>query len=318
MANAMRPSAIMLLACFWIASPADAEEPRYGPHRSAGNEQVQKLVDELRALTDEADRNRAADPRFLSDLRGLARRYDYPWRVRLISDDFGDGDYTNNPAWTAAAGKFTVAWGGGLATEVRPRTVAATKPAQEPRRRRELSGEDMAIALFGEILRDRSGESRQRRHQAPPPEPQKVLDPAEIFLPRPITNAFAIRAVVTGRLGDDMAGQGGLEIGVYRGANRNAGYRLAYTPGKGLALLGVNQWGSSVIDASRADIALIDGKDHVIEWTRTDDGHMVVRLDGAEIVARTDRNWRDPFDGFHLINRGGDYLLRSLTIDGTK
>ena len=318
MPNAIRPSAILLFAFVWIASPADAEAPRYGPHPGAGNEQVQKLVDELRALTEEADRNRAADPRFLRDLRGLARRYDYPWRVRLISDDFRDGDYTANPAWTAAAGQFTVAWGGGLATEVRPRTVTAPMPTEEPRRRRELSGEDVAIALFGEIFRDRSGSSRQSRRPAPPPEPQKVLDPAEIFLPRPITNAFAIRAVVTGRISDDMAGRGGLEIGVYRGAERNAGYRLAYTPGKGLALLGVNQWGSSVIDATRTDIALLDGKDHVIEWTRTDDGHMVVRLDGAEILARTDRGWRDPFDGFHLINRGGDYLLRSLTVDGTK
>ena len=318
MPNAMPPSAIMLLAILWIASPADAEEPRTGPRPGAGNEQVQKLVDELRALTDEADRNRAADPRFLRDLKGLARRYDYPWRVRLITDDFRDGDYTHNPAWTAAAGKFTVAWGGGLATEVRPRTVVAATPAEEPPQKRDLSGEDIAIALFGEILRDRSGDSRRSRRQTPPPEPQKVLDPAEIFLPRPITNAFAIRAVITGRLGDGMAGQGGLEIGVYRGANRDAGYRLAYTPGKGLALLGVNQWGSSVIEASRTDVALIDGKDHVLEWTRTDDGHMVVRLDGAEIFARTDRGWRDPFDGFHLINRGGDYLLRSLTIDGTK
>lgn len=315
MPNAMPPSAIMLLAFFSFASSADAQQPRYGPGPSAGNEQVQKLVDELRALTEEADRNRAADPRFLRDLKGLARRYDYPWRVRLIFDDFRDGDYVNNPAWTAAAGKFTVAWGGGLATEVRPRTLNTPKPAEEPRRKRELTGEDVARALFGEILRDRS---RPRRQPAPPPEPQKVLDPAEIFLPRPITNAFAISAVITGRLGDDMAGQGGLEIGVYRGAMRNAGYRLAYTPGKGLALLGVNQWGSSVIEASRADVALVDGKDHVIEWTRTDDGHMVVRLDGAEIFARTDRGWRDPFDGFHLINRGGDYLLRSLTIDGTK
>ena len=79
MPNAIGPSAILLLAFFWVASPADAEVPRTGPQPSAGNEQVQKLVDELRALTDEADRNRTADPRFLRDLRGLARRYDYPF-----------------------------------------------------------------------------------------------------------------------------------------------------------------------------------------------------------------------------------------------
>jgi len=30
-----------------------------------------------------------------------------------------------------------------------------------------------------------------------------------------------------------------------------------------------------------------------------------------------DRSFRDPFDGFEFVNRGGEYVLRSLTIDGT-
>jgi hypothetical protein len=31
----------------------------------------------------------------------------------------------------------------------------------------------------------------------------------------------------------------------------------------------------------------------------------------------TDRSFRDPFDGIALVNGGGDYALRSITVDGT-
>ncbi len=44
---------------------------------------------------------------------------------------------------------------------------------------------------------------------------------------------------------------------------------------------------------------------------------MVVKIDGAQVMEVTDRSFRDPFDGVALVNGGGDYALRSITIDGT-
>jgi hypothetical protein len=44
---------------------------------------------------------------------------------------------------------------------------------------------------------------------------------------------------------------------------------------------------------------------------------MVVKVDGAQVMEVTDRSYRDPFDGIALVNGGGDYALRSITIDGT-
>ncbi len=43
---------------------------------------------------------------------------------------------------------------------------------------------------------------------------------------------------------------------------------------------------------------------------------MVVKIDGAEIMNVIDRSFRDAFDGVVLVNSGGDYALRSITIDG--
>jgi branched-chain amino acid transport system substrate-binding protein len=46
------------------------------------------------------------------------------------------------------------------------------------------------------------------------------------------------------------------------------------------------------------------GKDQVIEWTRSSSGHMVVRVDGNEVMNVTDRSFRDAFDGVALVKIG--------------
>ena len=113
------------------------------------------------------------------------------------------------------------------------------------------------------------------------------------------------------------------EFGPYQGANASAGYRLAYNPGApagsaSLELLRLSSRGGiSTVELTDQPLRLQDGKSHVIEWSRDRGGRMVVKIDGAQVMEVTDRSFRDPFDGIALVNGGGDYALRSITIDGT-
>ena len=64
-----------------------------------GDSELQSMVDQLRAITEQAKRDRSADFRLLQQLDDLAGRYDQPWRITLLEDSFADGDFTANPAW---------------------------------------------------------------------------------------------------------------------------------------------------------------------------------------------------------------------------
>tara|TARA_B100000315_G_C14584675_1_gene592302 strand:+ start:2928 stop:3281 length:354 start_codon:yes stop_codon:yes gene_type:complete len=74
----------------------DPNAPTPAVGQQASND-LQKLIDELNKMVGEAERDRAAAPAFLRDLRDLTRRYDVPWRVDLVSETFSDGNFTANP-----------------------------------------------------------------------------------------------------------------------------------------------------------------------------------------------------------------------------
>ena len=65
-------------------------------------------------------------------------------------------------------------------------------------------------------------------------------------------------------------------------------------------------------------VSLGDGQVHALTWTRGRDGAMRVALDGKTLMSVTDRSFKEPFDGFAMINAGGDYALRQIRIDGTE
>jgi hypothetical protein len=44
---------------------------------------------------------------------------------------------------------------------------------------------------------------------------------------------------------------------------------------------------------------------------------MVVLLDSREVIRTVDRAYDDPFDGFTVINKGGEFDLRQVSIFGT-
>ena len=300
---------VLLITAVFAAGAARAEAPRPPGWSSGGGTETQKIVDQMRKLIDDADRKRAASPVFLEDLRKLARHYDQPWRVEVLYDDFGDGNFTANPTWTVASGRFAVEWGYGLRSVIRARPQAAPQPKSEPKK---VEPKDLpALLLKGFLQQQQPRQQQPQAAQAAPPAP---ADKAEIFAPRKLTNAFSIRLEISSRVGE-----GRFEFGPYRGAGRVTGYRLVYLPRAkpGLRLVRASKWGAGIIDAYGETLALEDGKSHIVDWKRGGDGFMTVSVDGKQLIAVTDRGIGEPFDGFMLRNAGGDYGLRRILINGT-
>ncbi|MCH8183922.1 MAG: hypothetical protein IID55_12120 [Proteobacteria bacterium] len=295
----------ILAALGFVLAAAGVQAQNYDPLREETN-RTQELIEELTTLIDAAERSRAADRRFVRDLRSVLRRFDNPWQVRLITEDFRDGNFQSNPAWTVESGDFFVTRRGGLHSEA-VASLALRRSGATGSGGGGDSSRDLVVGILAEILRstqsapDERAEPAQRRNRA-----------AVIYLRTPISNAFAVTAEISA---PDPAGA--LELAVYQGAGREIGYRLVFLAEGGIELLREGRRRSSVIDFVDDTPALGGGVTHLIEWTRTQDGQTVVRLDGTTVIKIRDRSFRDPFDGFQFVNRGGEYVLRSLTIDGT-
>lgn len=289
-------SALVILGVT-LASTTWAQSSRY--QQWGGQETSKSFAAELRKLVSEAERSRAADPRFLDDLRALASRFDNPWSSRLIEENFRDGNFTSNPAWTVASGSFSVGWDG-LKSAVNVQAVQQEQP-------RKIKNRDLAIALFGQVFNQSAGGSAPQ--VAPAPVQQQ--GPAEIFLGKPINNAFSLSSSLTG-----TGATGGIIFGLYQGSQRQTGYWLYAIPGRGIELLKISAAGAITLAHSATNLAINDGAKHTLGWSRSQTGAMTISLDGTALFNATDTGFRQAFDGFTLINRGGDYSLHSLIIDG--
>jgi hypothetical protein len=268
----------------------------------ADDSRTQELVDQLKDVIQKAERDRRSDPSTIQRLRDLVRRYDWPWKVSLLYDDFRDGNYTFDPSWIVSHGDFWVARGAGL------RSTSSPSP-ERVRHTSDRRPENPAIGILGEIL--------WGKREAEAPVTDKASPPAEIYTEVAITDAFALKLQLTaGELRD--GGGGRLEFGPYRGQDRNSGYRLAYEPAKkpAISLLRIAPGRSSVIDLYDHKVELEDGRPHILEWRRHAGGEMVVLLDQKEIIRTVDRAFGDPYDGFTIINTGGDYAIKQIAISG--
>ncbi len=283
------------------AQTTGAEAPRYGAWEGA-NPDLQKLVDELNKLIDEATKAKAADPVFLQDLRDLATKYKVAAPAaaptpatlsRLLTDSFADGNFTANPVWKVSAGEYRIETSG---TYTGLRSAIAAQPAT-------AGSDNLAAAILGAILQPQSpGAAGGAKY-------------ASIYTALKLSNAFAVEL----ELASKFTG-GRLDFGPYQGASANYGYRVAYFPGaaEGLQLLKVTPQGSTVIGSYKKQLFLENKQRHRIKWTRDAAGAMAVSVDGTQVITATDTTMKDPFDGFLIINSGGDYAIRSVAIDGVK
>jgi hypothetical protein len=286
---------------FAVAGPLQAQEQRYQAWPSEPDDN-QSLIDALRPLIDDAERSRAADPRFLSDLRAVLRRFDYEWRVRILSEDFRDGDFTRNPVWTIAQGEFYMARGGGLLSEASG--APAIRTGQPTRNR------DVVAGILGRILEEALDDDDDDGQQTSQSRPAET---GEIYLPVSITPAFAITAEVIAAEAKER-----FDLSVYMGGDRQTRYRLSLVPGAGVELLRESNRGASIIDSRRDPSILTLNEAQLVVWRRSADGLMTVEVNGQTLLEVTDRAFRDSFSGFALTNRGGAYILRTLIVDGTR
>jgi hypothetical protein len=287
-----------LLSLVLALGPAAAQEsaPRYQqwPGNNGAPPDVDKLVQQLEKLIDQAEHDRAADPQFLSDLRDVLGDYRNPWQDRLLYDDFRDGNYAYNPTWTVTSGAFKVDTKGnttGLrSTIVAPGTSVKSNPT---------------LNILGTLLGN--------------PNPQTSVSDAPyaaIYTTLRISNAFVVRL-------EFMSGErrGRIDFGPYQGPAGSVAYRVAYIPGQAtdsLKLIRITQKGAVTIGSYPGPLNLEDGRRHLLEWRRDRRGAMTVSLDGRDMITAQDRTIPRPFDGMLLINSGGTYWVRSLAIDGTR
>ena len=323
--------ATFLLAGALAAPAAAADESRYSEWRQDGAEDtgsaaLEALARELEALIDQADRARAADPRFLQDLRDkiAAHVAEAEPRTALIQDDFSDGDYSDDPSWTVLSGDFSVDRKLGLHTVV-PLPQAEVERAGDPLDLDSLlgSGSDLLDSgkdtikdlLTGEkkledLLRGGSQEVTEDTGPAGP-------EPAEIMLATEIPNALALEIGMTSRITHRDAR---LEIDLFQRGADYAGYRVSYVPGgdPALSLSRFGRRGVVAIGEHGGRLALEDGHGHTLALTRGGDGTMTVAVDGTELIRAKSSAFKDSFDGVSLVNGGGDYAIRSIAVYGER
>ena len=264
---------------------------------------VQGLVDELNTLIDAADTARAADPKFIRDLRDLARRFDWPWRKRVLFDDFSDGNVNANPVWTVAGAPVTVDRIGGVRLRV---SMETPQTAAQPRQSTD-SG-DVAVQILGQLLKQRSSEPDK-------PKPAATRHKESVLATSAAAaNQFAIQADII--FADAVDGY--IEMGVIQGAD-GLGYRVGIRPrahDAEVEILRVGSRGSGVVNSAQVAAATWGAQSatqpKAVLFTRDDVGNMNVSIDGTVVLSANDRAFRDGFGGFIVRNGGGDYVVKSI------
>ena len=260
----------------------------------AGEERLKSFMDQLDALLSQAENDKAADPVFLRDLRELLTCFDSPTMNLVLHDDFSDGDFAQNPVWAVGGGRYFLEEGWGLRNALETAKASSDGTKVDP-----------GVQLLANILGQALGGSTTKTTTAA----TSTTQPNNIFTDVTIANAFSLELSMT-----SWVGEGRLIMGPYQGSNRNTGYRLVYNIGGAVELIAKSSGGTRIIGTAGGPFTLEDKKVHTFAWTRDTGGNMVVTLDGDQLFALNDTSFRDPFRGFGMATRGGDFIVKSVDI----
>lgn len=226
-----------------------------------------------------------------------------PARRVALNDAFSDGDFRRDPPWTVLSGRFAIDDGGLRSIVEKPQVATPASPTLRPER-----PEEIGLAMLQLILEQAGG----LKPDAAPTAEVEFGDAARIFVHAPVDNAFRLELELA-----SYQWPGSLELGLFQGNQPGGGYRLVYNPGSrpGLSLVRMTADGGEVIASSAGTLDLEDGRFHMLSWTRDESGNMQVWVDGRRVLQAHDLRLRQGFQGFVLVNHGGDYNLRRVRLE---
>lgn len=266
---------------------AQSGTQQYQPWTGAQQGQaVQKMVTDLKAIIAQGEKDKAASPDFLADLKKTIATYEAavtPSQAKPFFDDFADGEFASNPAWKVSAGSWTIDRGGsnyGLVSKMRRQENLET--------------------LLGGILNPQGTQSQSGQ-----------TDYASIYAKAKLPGAFTFTTSFTSK---DR--YGGLHLTLYQGAAAQNQYRVTYQPGSQTSLLlqRVSAQGAVTLGQLNGALNLENGKAHDITLTRDTAGKMTVLIDGKVAISATDTSLQGDFDGVLYTNVGGSYWIRQVSV----
>jgi hypothetical protein len=291
---------------FLLTMPATSAMPEE-------NETVQEMVDKLRTITNKARKKRAADRWLLADLEDLIAHYDWPWRNELLSEDFSDGDYQQDPTWKVVSGEFWVDSRLGLRS--RSHSRIQDRSTIEESRDTEEDDRDMRRALLGALLQGALGPEKRKQRKSEDSSYRRRNEPAEIELPLRIPTTFALQTEFSIHNAPSEAGEQSFSL--IQDQRGDYGYQLVIQTGQQHTIELLSILGGRISVIKSAQLEEFDAaQSHTLEWRHDAFGQIEILLDDNSIIRARDRSFRQPFERVSIFNKTGDFAVRSLLLFG--
>lgn len=272
-----------------LADNATNTAPTYQPWTgTTQGKATQKLLTDLKAKVAQAEKDQAASPDFIADLKKTIADYEAATMAAVSQaapflDTFSDGEFATNPVWKVTAGQWQVDKSGsnrGLVSKIRQQANLNS--------------------LLGNLINPQGTQQQTTNPQY-----------AAIYTKAKLPAYFTASAKFTSK---DR--YGGLQLSLYQGASAQNQYRVAYQPGnnQGLVLQKVSASGATVLGSYGGVVNLEDGNAHELAFTRASTGKMTVTVDGQVAINASDTSLTGDFDGILLTNVGGSYWIREVAV----
>ena len=209
-----------------------------------------------------------------------------PASLVYLRDDFADGDYIANPAWSVRQGNWVVDSTYGL----RPFSPE-----------RQQTSQVTPQALLQYLIGDEKPQANA-----------EVADTAAGLIEASvdISNAFSLVATIT-----DHDGEGAAHFILHQGGANWLGYRLELRAGPRPLVVLARRGASGYKDIMKVEApGFTQGKPHQLRWARLSDGQMFVLIDGRPIITARDTVFKQPWKGFAFFTAESDVSMRNIRI----